>query len=432
MKKHLFPTLALLLLLAALTVVFPSCGSKQPDPPATTEAQTTTERTEKPEVTTVPEATTASTKKTESTTAPAVTSSTQTTTAPAATAATTEATTEATKATTAKTDKPAATTEATKATTATKATEPAGSETDAKIGTLTTVYLKDDGKGNGASPDAPTGNMVDAYNALDLSKDCTVVITGRYTQSSHFVYGIDYTGSVTLTSVYGGVDYRESGASFEFVPSRFVLFGKTTFENIDCKALGTNLLIVAQHHTVTVGEGVSITGDQLRGTTIGNSFAILGGYQKDQNDPPAASDADTNITVLSGSKIYIVAFSRQILGEYTGTAHIKIGGNADVSAVHASAAYPDDVKVGKTEVEVTDNARVGILYGTTQVTAQDSLTVTWRSGNIEKCEILCTATPNARIEYKNGKVLKVSDAARAAESFAAVSEQFDETVSIEK
>lgn len=433
MKKHLFPTLVLLLLLAALTVVFPSCGSKQPDPPATTEAQTTTERTEKPEVTTVPEATTASTKKTESTTAPAVTSSTQTTTAPAATAVTTEATTEATKATTAKTDKPAATTEATKATTAaTKATEPAGSETDAKIGTLTTVYLKDDGKGNGASPDAPTGTMVDAYNALDLSKDCTVVITGRYTQSSHFVYGIDYTGSVTLTSVYDGVDYRESGASFEFVPSRFVLFGKTTFENIDCKALGTNLLIVAQHHTVTVGEGVSITGDQLRGTTIGNSFAILGGYQKDQNDPPAASDADTNITVLSGSKIYIVAFSRQILGEYTGTAHIKIGGNADVSAVHASAAYPDDVKVGKTEVEVTDNARVGILYGTTQVTAQDSLTVTWRSGNIEKCEILCTATPNARIEYKNGKVLKVSDAARAAESFAAVSEQFDETVSIEK
>lgn len=433
MKKHLFPTLALLLLLAALTVVFPSCGSKQPDPPATTEAQTTTERTEKPEVTTVPEATTASTKKTESTTAPAVTSSTQTTTVPAATAVTTEATTEATKATTAKTDKPAATTEATKATTAaTKATEPAGSETDAKIGTLTTVYLKDDGKGNGASPDAPTGTMVDAYNALDLSKDCTVVITGRYTQSSHFVYGIDYTGSVTLTSVYGGVDYRESGASFEFVPGRFVLFGKTTFENIDCKALGTNLLIVAQHHAVTVGEGVSITGDQLRGTTIGNSFAILGGYQKDQNDPPAASDADTNITVLSGSKIYVVAFSRQILGEYTGTAHIKIGGNADVSVVHASAAYPDDVKVGKTEVEVTDNARVGILYGTTQVTAQDSLTVTWRSGNIEKCEILCTATPNARIEYKNGKVLKVSDAARAAESFAAVSEQFDETVSIEK
>ena len=37
-----------------------------------------------------------------------------------------------------------------------------------------------------------------------------------------------------------------------------------------------------------------------------------------------------------------------------------------------------------------------------------------------------------RIDYKNGKVLKVSDAARAAESFAAVSEQFDETVSIEK
>ena len=140
----------------------------------------------------------------------------------------------------------------------------------------------------------------------------------------------------------------------------------------------------------------------------------------------------TNITVLSGSKIYIVAFSREILGEYTGTAHIKIGGNADVSVLHASAAYPDGVKVGKTEVEVTDNARIRTLYGTTQVTTQDALTVIWRSGSINKCEILCAATPKARIDYKNGKVLKVSDAARAAESFAAVSEQFDETVSIEK
>ena len=295
------------------------------------------------------------------------------------------------------------------------------------------VFLATGGTGDGSSPDAPIGRLTAAMDALDLSRDdATVVLVGEFKQTTFFAYTEEFSGTVTITAVYDGVDYRESGASFEFVPSRFVLFGKTTFENIDCKALGTNLLIVAQHHTVTVGEGVSITGDQLRGTTIGNSFAILGGYQKDQNDPPAASDADTNITVLSGSKIYIVAFSRQILGEYTGTAHIKIGGNADVSAVHASAAYPDDVKVGKTEVEVTDNARVGILYGTTQVTAQDSLTVTWRSGNIEKCEILCTATPNARIEYKNGKVLKVSDAARAAESFAAVSEQFDETVSIEK
>ena len=159
---------------------------------------------------------------------------------------------------------------------------------------------------------------------------------------------------------------------------------------------------MAQHHPVTLGEGVTVTGDKLSGSTIANSFAILGGYQKNQSNPPLASDADTNITVLSGSRLYIVAFSREILGEYTGTAHIKIGGNADVSVLHASAAYPDGVKVGKTEVELTDSARIGMLYGTTQVTEQDALTVTWRAGSIVRDPLRGNAEGAHRLQKRQG------------------------------
>ena len=308
--------------------------------------------------------------------------------------------------------------------------EDLGGGTGEKVGTLTTVYLADGGTGDGKTPASPVGSLDDAYASLDLTKDCKIVLVGTFTQSANFSYGKDYTGSVTITAADGGTDYRKSGAAWNFNTARFVLSGATTFENIDFKALDRGLLVVAQHHPIKLGEGVTVTGVKLSGGTIANSFAILGGYQKNQDNPPLASDADTNITVLSGSKIYIVAFSREILGEYTGTAHIKIGGNADVSVLHTSAAYPDGVKVGKTEVEVTDNARIRTLYGTTQVTTQDALTVIWRSGSINKCEILCAATPKARIDYKNGKVLKASDSVRAESNFGTISAQFDKTVAV--
>jgi len=147
--------------------------------------------------------------------------------------------------------------------------------------------------------------------------------------------------------VYDGVDYRQSGAVYEFVPCRFVLFGNTTFENMNFNALGTNLLVVAQHHKVTVGEGVTITGDRakLTGDTVARSFCILGGYQSGQSEPPVHDDRDTDITVLSGSKIYILPSRGSLKGPYTGTAHIKIGGTADVSTLHLTAAYPDGAKL---------------------------------------------------------------------------------------
>ena len=44
----------------------------------------------------------------------------------------------------------------------------------------TVVYLKDDGKGDGSSPENAVSDLFDAYDALDLSKDCTVVVCGAY------------------------------------------------------------------------------------------------------------------------------------------------------------------------------------------------------------------------------------------------------------
>ena len=65
------------------------------------------------------------------------------------------------------------------------------------------------------------------------------------------------------------------------------------------------MLAIAQHNKITVGEGVTITGSKLSGGTVAKAFSILGGYQDGAST--AANTLDTDITVLSGSKIYIVA-----------------------------------------------------------------------------------------------------------------------------
>ncbi len=296
-------------------------------------------------------------------------------------------------------------------------------------GTATVVYLADGGSGDGTAPESPVGTLTAAYDALDLTKDCTVVLCGKFTQTANFTRKEAYTGSVTMTSVYGGTDYRESGAVYEFKNNRFYLWGETTFENMHFNTTaGTFLLVVAQHNKVTVGEGVTITGAKLTGTTVATSFSILGGYQDGAST--TANTLDIDITVLSGSKIYIVAFARGNKGapSYTGTANIKIGGNAGVSGLHLSGVDRNDIAYGTTKVEITGGATVGTIYGATQRVTLNSLALTWRSGTIDK---FVPALSGASIAYTNGALLKVSDTARAESNFDTVAALFDTVECIE-
>jgi len=287
----------------------------------------------------------------------------------------------------------------------------------------TVVYLQDGGIGNGASSTTPVGTLKDAYAALDLSKDCTVVVCGPFTQQENFDYGKPYTGSVTITSVYGGVDYRESGALYQFGYCRFICNGATVFANLDFEALDTGYLVIGQHHPVTIGEGVSMTGDAMVGGTVAKSFAILGGYESGYGSPLTRSAADTSVTVLSGSKIYIVPFSRNILGDYTGKANIFIGGTADVSVLHGSAAYPTGVSVGDISVTLTDSAIVRRFYGCTQKTAMRSFTLYWESGTLSNFRWNTPAS--AVLTMEEPSMLYASEKAAGTKTFREIAGNFD-------
>lgn len=292
------------------------------------------------------------------------------------------------------------------------------------------VFLSDSGTGDGSSPDKATNDLFTAYENLDLTKNCTIVICGVFTQQMNFNWCEEYTGSVTFTSVYGGKDYRTEGASYQFKPGRFVCWGDTRFENMDFVALGTNLLVIGQHHPLTVGEGVTMTGASMTGENIGKAFCLLGGYQSGQDDPPFDSDKDVNITVLSGSSIYIVPFSRTIAGNYTGTAHIRIGGNAQVSVLHGSAAYPDGVVLGKVDVTVEENAHIDNFYGCTNNVEMESFTLTWLGGTFggndgNAFEWCCHYTPGKTFTATKGTLLRYGVAVKSNENFAEIAAIFD-------
>ena len=124
-------------------------------------------------------------------------------------------------------------------------------------GTATVVYLGDKG-GDGLTPETATSSINTAYSLLDPDKDCTVVVCGEFAQVGNFARG-HAAKSITITSVYDGVDYRKTNkAVYKVNGNRFALADDTTFENMTFETTGGSFLLVGQHHAVTIGEGVTM------------------------------------------------------------------------------------------------------------------------------------------------------------------------------
>ncbi len=291
----------------------------------------------------------------------------------------------------------------------------------------TVVFLKDGAMGDGSSPENAVGSLIDAYEALDLTKDSTVVLCGPVSQTTAFDFGKEYAGSVTFTSVYGGVDYaKTANAAFNVGEVRFVMRGETTFENIIINATGKWWFIIAQHNPLTMGEGITVKGDLLKGGKFAQSIAILGGYQAGVGNPPLTDDNDVNVTLLSGRMYYVIPFNRGSAGTYTGTANIYIGGNAQVDTLHGSSERQDSV-VGDTRVTLADKAYVKTFYGGTANVTLNSFTLTWIGGDMGAifdwdCRYM---NPPTTMTITNGTKLIASDSVKTTANYAAISAMFD-------
>lgn len=299
-------------------------------------------------------------------------------------------------------------------------------------GELTVVYLETGADGDGTSDNSPVGSLGKAVELLDKTKDCTIVVCGKFVQTSNFASAPEFDGSIKITSVYDGMDYRKYGAVYECVGARFILNGEYIFDDIDILISGIYMFVIANHYPFTLGEGVKMTSTNagFDGKTFGTSFSILGGYQSGQpvvrgskDMPEAENSLDTNITVLSGINVNIGAYSRLIDGaSYLGTANITIGGNAHVSRLYLTPCNKPFTS-GKTIVNIDGNAKVDEIYGATASGFAESFTVNWLGGTIGKYADVLSASSDLFLTY--GKTLVYSDKTKAEANFETLSSSFD-------
>ena len=315
-------------------------------------------------------------------------------------------------------------------------------------GDKTVVYLKDGGTGDGSTAENAVGKLTDAFNALDLTKDCTVVICGTFTQVGHFDYKTDYAGSVTITSKYNGTDYAASGAQFVVPAARYFCYGDTTFEDITIKMTGSYYLVVGQDHHVVVGENVTIIpASGTTGAAFGSAFDILSGYQGDQkvtaDAPNAVTAGNAKVEVYSGEKILIGAGNRQVAGTVrTGTVDITIGGTAKVDTLYICSVNFADLKDGDITVTVKDNATVAKLGSALNANnVVNSFTLNWLGGSIGNAKLtngFNIANPPSGVTaddvmttYTNGTKLNSNATTQAAANYAEISALFGGAASAE-
>ncbi|MBR5314363.1 MAG: hypothetical protein IKU45_02995, partial [Clostridia bacterium] len=150
------------------------------------------------------------------------------------------------------------------------------------------------------------------YQATEILKETggTIVLVGPVNIGPGDIYGnaattcefmTDYykTNTVKFTSVWNGVDYRETnGAKLEIeFPAMFQMNGQTIFENIDIATIGTNRLIAFNHYSALMGEGVNCYPSDEMYTGLASHYISVAPGQRFTG----GNDLQENLVVQSGT-----------------------------------------------------------------------------------------------------------------------------------
>ncbi|MBQ7010570.1 MAG: hypothetical protein IJN63_02595, partial [Clostridia bacterium] len=299
----------------------------------------------------------------------------------------------------------------------------------------TVVFVKDDGTGDGSSPENAAPTLMDAYNYLDLSKDCTVVICGPCTLWEAFDYGAPYEGSVTITSVYNGIDWRAANdAVLQVMYINIVWRGDTTLSYMDLECISDKgVHIDCQFNDFTIDYGVNIIGDHLSGLTDSSSIFVVGGYQSGKGEYVAGEsplDRDVNLKFYSGYNILVNIWSRGVSNEtYTGKATVLFSGTSEGS-VFVAGLKTSGCTFGDTDLIIEDEALVYNIYGTASVDANEkSFDCYWYGGELLTC-IDSYRNDGKFITFLEGRKLYASDAAKQGAVYDEISAWFDTVESV--
>ncbi len=166
------------------------------------------------------------------------------------------------------------------------------------------VYVKTGGEGNGASPDAPT-TLAKGVNTITAAGGGTVVFVGPVEIVSNNVLGNGDTNiTVKITSVHGGVDYRETAdAALVFTKNWMNISAKNNFEyeNLTIRMKGDNCSFFGNGYALTFGKGIEVVIDEGLDAKQAKYYPNIYGGSAHDLSATTNYPADTSVTVLSGA-----------------------------------------------------------------------------------------------------------------------------------
>lgn len=171
------------------------------------------------------------------------------------------------------------------------------------------VYVKTGGKTSGKG-DTPENAVNSLAKAVGLLRDGggTIVISGAYSLE-YEMYLPHHTGNITITSVYGGHDYRTSGAKLG-IAKKLYFYGDYKIENINMVSEVENSFITCNYNNVIFGDNIASTLKTGIKTypliLVGHNVALGGAFEED-----LTLHGECSVTVNSGIWSYIRGGNRR-------------------------------------------------------------------------------------------------------------------------
>ncbi|MBQ4151387.1 MAG: D-alanyl-D-alanine carboxypeptidase family protein [Clostridia bacterium] len=292
---------------------------------------------------------------------------------------------------------------------------------------LEVVYLSEGASGTGESADSPIGTFDAAIARLDTAAGGTIVLVGTYNIDENIQLS-DYAGEILITSVYGGTDYRDSGAKLVFAGEHHLAVGgPTTFDGITlkCTNVGTAQIasIAGNFFPLTIGEDVDTVDASENDAAL---LYIVGGPNNDTTKGALGEGKSSTLTVKSGSYQGITTFSRRIANlSHKGTMNVNISGNTYAKDLYLGT-MGTAAAGGTTVFTIEDTASVNTLYlanytntktnGTVTVTVKDNATVNaldkcadkfFTQGNAKNLNMALTASVAGVENFNNVSLIDV-------------------------
>lgn len=218
------------------------------------------------------------------------------------------------------------------------------------------LYIADGGSGDGLTAASPLATLEAAYTGM-LTDGGTIVVCGNLTMAKYVARA--HTDAITITSVYGGVDYRESGAKLYYPASTtLVLGGETVFRDITLDFVA-NGLISAAYNPVVFDTGITVNYDKENDEA---GLYLVGGYNTGVIPKDPDYTKSSSITVRSGVIGRVFGVSRYVGNVHqSGTANITLEGDARVRYLF-SGATGNSATSQNARIKIKDNAIVETLY----------------------------------------------------------------------